>query len=370
MASILDKVKVSSYTSGKLIKGTNEVRSNQYVHDYYHITKSVLPKGLTDGVEIMGDTLTDTITGITVQSPWRRKLTRDRLAHALEFEQINPIEQAINDGVRSISNGAKSVGNLFSKGLGYNTKVNRKKREEQEMDWGGVVYTPTNSDKPTLFDNDEIDITHFLDLEEAQSNHESKRLSLGGKTVKVRVWIVNTSESPYQRIKLQVRPSDIKIDPQTSWAVIKSMGRNVPMYHYTGAEDTIEINTSWFQEDKEHPDDVINKCRILESWSKADGYVSSPPVLQIVMGNDGGPFAGQFFILNSASYELTHFGVNMYDVNGKVLDSKSRANTPYNYYPTIARQTLVFKRVSDTNPTWEDIIPSSKLKYTSGYITD
>ena len=46
------------------------------------------------------------------------------------------------------------------------------------------------------------------------------------------------------------------------------MGRNVPMYHFTGAEDIIQFNVSWYCNDPENPEEVINKCRLLETASE------------------------------------------------------------------------------------------------------
>lgn len=364
MASILDEVKVSSYVSEKTLKATNKIRSNQYVHDYYHIAKSVLPKGLTDGIEVVDNTITDTITGIMVQTPWRRKLTRDRLAHAIGFEQINPIKDAISGTVDSISKGVKSVSALFNLGLGFNTRANRKSREGLEK-IGSSVYTPLGLSDSLKANPDIINITHSLDNINTRASNKPN----------FKVYILNSSANPYQYIELQNRPSNIRVSPETSWAVIRSMGRNVPMYHFTGAEDTIEFNISWYQDSKEHADDVINKCRLLESWSKANGYVSGPPFLQIIMGNDG-PFDNQYFILSSASYELSNFGLSQYsETDGKAFkdsykNPRAAASWGTKYYPTIARQTLVFKRISDTNPTWNDIIPNEKLQYTSGVKLD
>lgn len=62
------------------------------------------------------------------------------------------------------------------------------------------------------------------------------------------------------------------------------MGRNVPMYHFTGAEDIIQFNVSWYCNDPENPEEVINKCRLLEAWSKSNGYQAAPPIVKIEWG--------------------------------------------------------------------------------------
>jgi len=184
------------------------------------------------------------------------------------------------------------------------------------------------------------------------------------------VIIYNISISPAQYIVLQNRPTSIDFRGDTSWASIKSMGRNTPLYHYTGAEDTVQFNISWYCDDPQHPDEVINKCRLLESWSKADGYSKSPPVLRIQFGNDQNDhlFKDQFFILKSATYTLKNFN-SLYTTDGRRVDSNK--NVTYRngkLYPMVATQELVFNRVSDHNITYKDIIPVERLNYTRGIV--
>lgn len=65
------------------------------------------------------------------------------------------------------------------------------------------------------------------------------------------VRIYNMTVNPTQYITLQNRPPEIDFRGETTWATIKSMGRNVPMYHFTGAEDIIQFNVSWYCNDPE-----------------------------------------------------------------------------------------------------------------------
>ena len=95
------------------------------------------------------------------------------------------------------------------------------------------------------------------------------------------VIIYNTNVSPYQYIVLQNRPLSFDFRGETTWATIKSMGRNTPMYHYTGSEDIVQFNVSWYCDDPDNPAEVLTKCRLLESWSKSNAYQAAPPILQI-----------------------------------------------------------------------------------------
>jgi len=175
------------------------------------------------------------------------------------------------------------------------------------------------------------------------------------------IFIVNENVSPYISLMLQNRPQQLEVNPHGTWASVQSMGRNNPFMMYTGGEDTVSFEISWYASDKDRRDEVIMKCKLLESWCKANGYIASPPVLKLIWGNSG-LFDNCFFILESAPYRLTNFQDRTRDSEGKLVDLK--------LYPNCATQQLTFKRVSTDNTTYEDIVPSEKLKGINGIITD
>lgn len=191
------------------------------------------------------------------------------------------------------------------------------------------------------------------------------------EAIKNEIVIANLGASPAVSLVIQNRPNELKVDPTSTWAAVKSMGRNNPFYFYTGGEDTISFEISWYTMDPTNRDDVVNKCRLLESWTRANGYSAGPPVLKIQWGGSG-LFEDDLFILTAAPYTLTHFqnsartgrykhnefGQRVVDSGMQVVDLK--------LLPNYATQTLTFKRVSTSNRTWEDIIPSSKLQRTPG----
>lgn len=195
--------------------------------------------------------------------------------------------------------------------------------------------------------------------------------------IKNDIVIANLNVSPAISLVIQNRPDRLRVEPAATWAAVKSMGRNNPFYFYTGGEDTITFDISWYSVDADHRDDVVNKCRLLESWARADGYSASPPTLRIQWGNSG-LFEDDLFILAAAPYELTHFQnasrmMRRYDNDpdtGQRITNK--VSQPYNLklLPNCATQTLTFKRVTKNNRTWEEIIPASKLQYTPGVIID
>lgn len=193
-----------------------------------------------------------------------------------------------------------------------------------------------------------------------KSQEPSRRNQLVSQRANQCIILVNSQASPYQAIILQNRPTEISVNPQSNWVSVKSMGRNDPFMVYTGAETSIQLELSWYADDSQNLEEVVNKCRLLESWTKANGYSQSPPVINIIWGTSG-LFDNQSFVLVSAPYKLTHFQAGARGSSG-IIDKK--------LLPACATQTLTFKRVSSKNETWEDMIPSSKLANTRGVVID
>lgn len=173
--------------------------------------------------------------------------------------------------------------------------------------------------------------------------------------------IVNTNTSPATSIILQNRPPTIQVNNQSYWVSVKSMGRNNPFMMYTGGEDSIQLEVSWFVTDENNRKEVLTKCRLLESWSRADGYAASPPTLKISWGS-ADIFKDDQFILESASYQLSNFqsySREYYVKNGAYVLNKS---LDIGLAPQCATQTLIFKRVTNFNRTHLDIIPFEELE--------
>lgn len=183
---------------------------------------------------------------------------------------------------------------------------------------------------------------------------------------KKRIQIYNISSDPITYLELQTYPEKVSFQGESTWAVINSMGRNTPMYHFTGAESIIQLNISWYCDDPANPADVIAKCKLLEAWSKGNGYISAPPILKLNWG-DSELFKDELFILTAATYELSNWrgSVKQYDRKTKELVlSKGYVDT--NLLPAMATQELIFRRVSATNLTHGDIISQELLNKTKG----
>lgn len=185
------------------------------------------------------------------------------------------------------------------------------------------------------------------------------------------VSIMNMSTPDLKTITLQHRPTEIEVTPESNWVSVNSMGRNNPFVMYTGGNHKISIDIVWFS--KEDPTSVINSCRLLESWSKADGYIKAPPLLKIIWGTSG-MFDDQTWVLESAPYKLTgfrngHRKPRTKDTSvGSTYPSNSSEylSNPDNFvdtklYPGYATQTLTFKLITGKNLRHLDIIPDEEV---------
>lgn len=179
-------------------------------------------------------------------------------------------------------------------------------------------------------------------------------------------------------VELQNRPDEIDYQPQSSWADIKSMGRNVPMYHYTGSETTLQFTTSWYMPSEPGKPDfdlywVINQCRLLESWTMANGYLMAPPYLYIRWG-DSDLFSEHLWILQSATYKLRDFHDKLllkkfqgdtHELNDNITGTDLAYSAKpsevslinQGLVPFSATQELIFKRVAGINLWYNDIAP-------------
>lgn len=223
--------------------------------------------------------------------------------------------------------------------------------------------SPQAKISPTINKKNQDNRRNYL-IKNSELRHKNKDTPLVkplSKTVSNQIILINYSESPYSKVVIQGMPSEIDITPDTSWATVKSIGRNNPFMMYTGGEDTVSFEISWYSIQKDRTD-VINKCKLLESWTRADGYLNSPPIIGISWGNSD-IFLNDSFVLVSAKYTLSNFQ-NSTRSNfsrrdpGNIIDLK--------LLPNCAVQQLIFKKVTSNNTRHEDIISREQLIKTNG----
>lgn len=294
-----------------------------------------------------------------VNKAWRARIITNRLLSGLPKEgSVTPnLSKTINNVVSG-----QIVSDLVSQVTGIKpgpssaVKAVQRARDEAAMNAYGSEpiyrHNYTNRGLPTKREIKPSEISDVIRVDWKDSKEEWLAMYDQAVVTSNKVIIFNNNNSPYQYIELQNRPPQVQFQGESTWAVIKSMGRNTPMYHYVGAEEVIQMNISWYCNDPDNPGEVINKCRLLESWTKADGYTLAPPVLQIGWGSEGDLFYGRYFILTSATYILSNFN------SGYRYRERTYGSVPFqNTYllPYAATQELIFKRVSDHNLTRAEI---------------
>lgn len=326
---------------------------------------AVIRKYVGEGLSMVNDfTSNDVVSDILTSEAnklWRAKILLDRKTRFGSKDKPNktlPNSLAYNSDWRP-QDGEYHSDHLYYKArkqsshTGTNEKEADVRRDINTAKENSIHWKP---DIQFFNDPDWIHLIHDRDEMRKEEKQDSNS----------KIIIVKSNSSPIECIFLQTVPKEIDFQGESTWAVIHSMGRNTPMYHFTGAENVIQMNVSWYCTDKSNPEEVVAKCRRLEAWSKADGYQAGPPLLEIIWG-DSQLFEGQYFILTSATYKLSNWRAN-----AKVWDRKSkRFITPIGYvspnmYPSTATQELIFRRVSSTNLTHNDIVPNDWVRKTHG----
>lgn len=137
-----------------------------------------------------------------------------------------------------------------------------------------------------------------------------------------------------ESLSLQFNPPVLQLNAESEFVAVGSMGRNNPVYYFTGAEDTLEFNISWVS-NIENRTDVITKVKWLESLTKNDGYTGRVRRVKFIYGQ---LFTEAIWVLVAAPYtlELMH--------------------AQYGMMPTLSRQTLRLKRITAENATRKQIL--------------
>lgn len=134
-------------------------------------------------------------------------------------------------------------------------------------------------------------------------------------------------------LKFQTIPLDLSVEGESNFADIRISGRNNPIYHFTGSEDILKFNITWYSN---HPsrEDVIRKCQWLRALSKGDGYNSAPHEIKLVWGS---LFKNSKWIVSSAPYRLSLFQRNN------------------NMLPALASQEVTLNKVTEINSLYSDL---------------
>lgn len=153
------------------------------------------------------------------------------------------------------------------------------------------------------------------------------------------------TDTPNTRyIILPTVPAHLDFNPDPQWAVIASIGRNTPFFHYMGSEDTLSFTIDWYARNSQR-DDVVFNCRWLEAKTKADAYREDPHRVMLKWGTEDELFRDSLWIVFKATYKLSNF-------------HKSVSMLPQQAY-----QEVVLKRVSDFNLSSEQVYGTFSRNY-------
>lgn len=305
------------------------------------------------------------LTSGDINKVWRLKILADQLGGPATGRMLGLSRDDAATGKKNIPNKGKLVrgkGDLYR---GQPTTKLNESEHKRVQDKNFKIPRPSNdTEEGDHYEGnlpvDQPDTKTFKVSRTSKDRKDISQQASNHRRNEIIIFNMNSTDNGYQYITLQNRPPELEFQGETAWATIKSFGRNVPMYHFTGAEDKIQLQISWFCNDPERPWEVIQKCRLLEAWSKADGYYAGPPILQIDWGGSG-LFSNALFILTSANYILKNFRDGYID---RRLEKPEWNDGKL--YPMAATQELVFNRVSGTNPLHSSIYDPSKLEGLSG----
>lgn len=155
------------------------------------------------------------------------------------------------------------------------------------------------------------------------------------RSIPSRMWLVHLDDNNnrIEALQIQTVPLEMNLEPTANWATIPSIGRNNPFQHYTGGEDEIKFTLDWYSV-RQDCEDVIEKCRWVESLSRADAYEKEPPRILLIFGR---MFRFDTWIIKGAPYRLSLF------------------NKEKGMFPRQAYQELTMSKVTSKNTSRQEI---------------
>ena len=121
--------------------------------------------------------------------------------------------------------------------------------------------------------------------------------------------LMNAGRKSEAIIRLQFTPMEIRYVNSSNWAKIPVMGRNNPHYHFTGGEDKLQFQISWYAIEADR-EDAIKKAQTLRAWSRADGYKNRPPEIKFWLGD---LYREDSWVIQSADYHTQLLMTPNYD---------------------------------------------------------
>lgn len=143
-----------------------------------------------------------------------------------------------------------------------------------------------------------------------------------------------TALKSLERLEIQFLPKEIQFGRKVDYGEVVIVGRNNPLYHFSGGSNqfTLELDFLAMTESRE---DVIERCKWLESLTANDGFTKPPEKVKVTFGNLFKPH--EVWIITAFSYKLSGF------------------KSAYGYLPTQAIANVTFSLDPEANLTHDDI---------------
>lgn len=105
------------------------------------------------------------------------------------------------------------------------------------------------------------------------------------------------------RIEIQFVIPELSWNRSASIQTINIVGRNNPLYQYTGGETSMSLQLDFYAQAEDRKD-VITKCRYIESLAANNGYKNPPQRIRLVYGK---LFRDEMWVIKSVKYKLSNF---------------------------------------------------------------
>lgn len=135
-----------------------------------------------------------------------------------------------------------------------------------------------------------------------------------------------------EKLVFQFVPEGITSTRSSNFAPIAVVGRNIPQYHFTGGQESMQIELDFFAS-TENREDVITKVQWLKSLTHSNNYENPPQKVAVIWGD---LFKDEVWILNNVSTQLSLF------------------SKKHGYLPQQAYVKLNFLLDLQDNPSWSD----------------
>lgn len=107
-----------------------------------------------------------------------------------------------------------------------------------------------------------------------------------------------------QRLDIQYVPTQLSFSRTPIISGVAVVGRNNPIHHYVGGTTEMNLELDFHSED-ESREDVIRKCKWLESLAYSDGFENPPERVRLTFGR---LFQNnEVWIVKSVKYDLSVF---------------------------------------------------------------